>query len=240
MVAECEHIGKEKKSGQGYQYRGIDDVYNFVHPLLANNKVFCTSEVLEAIREERTTKQNSAMFYTRLKMKYTFWADDGSSISTEVIGEGMDPADKGTNKAMSIAYKYALFQMLCIPTEAIDPDADKKAELQPKTGTQQKPQSAPRQERPQPATRTKPEPDKIEDGSLVQHNNDDARAAASRYSELSAKIMNAHTEDDISKANEAVFAAHEAKQITDVQLRALEKMSDKRLAVIQTPGEVAA
>ena len=38
----------------------------------------------------------------------------------------MDSGDKATNKAMSIAYKYAAFQAFCIPTEetAIDADAE--------------------------------------------------------------------------------------------------------------------
>jgi hypothetical protein len=35
----------------------------------------------------------------------------------------MDSGDKGTNKAMSAAYKYAAFQAFSIPTEA-DNDAD--------------------------------------------------------------------------------------------------------------------
>ena len=42
-----------------------------------------------------------------------------------VIGEGMDPGDKATNKALSIAFKYACFQLFCIPTEEMrDPDAE--------------------------------------------------------------------------------------------------------------------
>ena len=37
----------------------------------------------------------------------------------------MDSGDKATNKAMSIAFKYACFQVFCIPTEEMrDPDAD--------------------------------------------------------------------------------------------------------------------
>jgi len=35
----------------------------------------------------------------------------------------MDSGDKASNKAMSIAYKYACFQAFCIPIEA-DPDAE--------------------------------------------------------------------------------------------------------------------
>ena len=38
---------------------------------------------------------------------------------------GMDSGDKATNKAMAIAFKYACFQVFCIPTEEmIDPDAE--------------------------------------------------------------------------------------------------------------------
>ena len=39
----------------------------------------------------------------------------------------MDTADKATNKAMAIAFKYACFQVFCIPTEERkeqDPDAE--------------------------------------------------------------------------------------------------------------------
>lgn len=60
------------------------------------------------------------------KIKYTFFAEDGSSVYAIVIGEGMDTGDKATNKAMSIAFKYACFQVFCIPTEEMqDPDAER-------------------------------------------------------------------------------------------------------------------
>jgi hypothetical protein len=48
---------------------------------------------------------------------------DGSKHVVKTCGEAMDSADKATNKAMSAAYKYALFQAFCIPTEG-DNDAD--------------------------------------------------------------------------------------------------------------------
>ena len=53
-----------------------------------------------------------------------FRSEDGSNVSAVVIGEGMDTGDKATNKAMAIAFKYACFQVFCIPTEEMqDPDA---------------------------------------------------------------------------------------------------------------------
>jgi hypothetical protein len=60
-----------------------------------------------------------------LKIQYRFYADYGSSVEAVVIGEGMDSGDKASNKAMSIAHKYAFFQVFCIPTEEVaasDPD----------------------------------------------------------------------------------------------------------------------
>jgi hypothetical protein len=79
---------------------------------------------MEEDREERTSKHGSVQLWCRLRIRYHLVSGlDGSRVSTEVIGEAADTGDKSTNKALSIAYKYALFQLLCIPTEAIDPDA---------------------------------------------------------------------------------------------------------------------
>jgi hypothetical protein len=60
-----------------------------------------------------------------LKMQYTFFADDGSSVKAVVMGEGMDSGDKASNKAMAVAHKYAIVQMFAIPTEDDkDPEND--------------------------------------------------------------------------------------------------------------------
>ena len=41
-----------------------------------------------------------------------------------MIGEGMDSGDKAANKAMAVALKYALTQMLLLPYDEVDPDGD--------------------------------------------------------------------------------------------------------------------
>ena len=87
--------------------------------------LFIVPEVIDQKREERTTSKGNALIYSIVTVKYTFYAEDGSSVSAVVIGEGMDSGDKATNKAMSIAFKYACFQVFCIPTEEmVDPDQD--------------------------------------------------------------------------------------------------------------------
>lgn len=119
-------IGKNTKNAQqGFMYRGIDAVMNALNPALVKHKVFVVPEVLEQTREERMSAKNNTLLYSIIKVKYTFYAEDGSSVSAVVIGEGMDSGDKATNKAMSIAFKYACFQVFCIPTEEmVDPDAE--------------------------------------------------------------------------------------------------------------------
>ena len=122
-----------KNAAQGFMFRGIDAVMNAINPALIKNKCFVVPEILEQSREERTSikkdsygnEKTSTLIYSICKIKYTFYAEDGSNISAVVIGEGMDSGDKATNKAMSIAFKYACFQVFCIPTEEMkeaDPD----------------------------------------------------------------------------------------------------------------------
>lgn len=118
-------IGKTKSNQQqGFKYRGIDDAYNALQPLLAENGVFTVPEVLERSREERTNKNGTVLAFTCLRMKYTFYSEDGSSVCCVVEGEGMDSGDKSSNKAMAVAHKYALLQTFMVPTEITDdPDA---------------------------------------------------------------------------------------------------------------------
>jgi len=126
ILEEVPAIGKTKKNlTQNFMFRGIDDVMNTFQPLLAKHKVFIVPQVLEQTREERQTAKGSTLLYSICKIKYTFYAEDGTSVDAIVVGEGMDSGDKATNKAMAIAMKYAMFQVFCIPTEEMkDPDGD--------------------------------------------------------------------------------------------------------------------
>lgn len=144
VMLEIGAVGKNQRNQQqGFMFRGIDAVMNAINPALVKNKVFVVPEVLECDREERQTKTGTNLIYSICRMKYTFYAEDGSCVEAVVIGEGMDSGDKATNKAMSIAFKYACFQVFCIPTEEMkDPDEEsheinsekKPAKNQKKTG----------------------------------------------------------------------------------------------------------
>ena len=133
VMADVGAVKKNKKNTQqGFMFRGIDEVMNALNPAMVQNKVFAVPEVTEEIREERQTAKGGTIFYTRLKITYRFYTTDGSFVEAKVIGEAMDSGDKATNKAMSIAYKYACFQVFSIPTEDIaEPDSESPGQVQP-------------------------------------------------------------------------------------------------------------
>ena len=118
-------ITKDKRNAaQGYNFRGIDDVYNVISPLLAKHGLCILPRVLSREVTERQTAKGGMMFYVAVEVEFDFVsANDGSKHTVKTFGEAMDSGDKATNKAMSAAYKYAAFQAFAIPTEG-DNDAD--------------------------------------------------------------------------------------------------------------------
>jgi len=119
-------ISKDRKNsqGSGYNFRGIDDIYNALAPALSRHGLCILPRVINREVVERSSKSGGALFYTTLDVEFDFVAaEDGSKHTVRVMGEAMDSGDKSTNKAMSAAYKYACLQTFCIPTEG-DNDAD--------------------------------------------------------------------------------------------------------------------
>jgi hypothetical protein len=121
-----EGIGKTRKNtqGSGYMFRGIDEVYNALSPLLAKHGLVIIPRMIGRSCEERASKAGGALFYVTVEAEFDFVsAEDGSKHTARTFGEAMDSGDKATNKAMSAAYKYMAIETFCIPTEG-DNDAD--------------------------------------------------------------------------------------------------------------------
>jgi len=120
IMHDIEAVEKSKKNEQqGYNFRGIDDMYNAIHPLFKKHGVFILSEVVAESRTERQTQRGGSIFYVVLDVRFSFCAADGSRVVSLTKGEAMDTGDKGTNKAMSAALKYTLMQTFLIPTEEL-------------------------------------------------------------------------------------------------------------------------
>jgi len=116
------------RSGGGsqvnFKFRGIDDVYNELHAIFAKHKIYTLPRILEHKTQERATRNGGTMLHHIVRVEYVFRHEDGSSISSILIGEAADSGDKGAGKAQQYAYKVALLQMFLIPTEGDnDPDA---------------------------------------------------------------------------------------------------------------------
>lgn len=132
MLAVMKALGPIAKDSrntqQGYNFRGIDDIYNHIQSVLADNGVYSLPRVLERVTEERPSKSGGLNIWRCLTVEYTFFAEDGSKVSCVVVSEGMDNGDKASNKAMASADKYALVQAFKIKTaEVKDPEADDHA-----------------------------------------------------------------------------------------------------------------
>jgi hypothetical protein len=128
VQTELAKVGISKSSrnnqGSGYNFRGIDAVYNVLSSIMAQNGLCIIPRMLTRTCEERTSKSGGALFYVTVEAEFDLVsAEDGSKHTARTFGEAMDSGDKATNKAMSAAYKYMAFQTFAIPTEG-DNDAD--------------------------------------------------------------------------------------------------------------------
>jgi hypothetical protein len=111
-----------RNTDQNYSFRGVDAVVNAVGPVLRKHHVLLLPELLDvSYRDVRTSRDKPAREVT-VRVRYTFVGPAGDQIEVTVPGESMDNGDKGTAKAMSVAYRIALLQALCIPTDEPDPD----------------------------------------------------------------------------------------------------------------------
>lgn len=127
VQAELAKIGISKSSrntqGVGYNFRGIDAVYNTMSSIMADKGLCIIPRMLSRTCEERQSKSGGALFYVTVEAEFDLVSVDGSKHTARTFGEAMDSGDKATNKAMSAAYKYMAFQTFAIPTEG-DNDAD--------------------------------------------------------------------------------------------------------------------
>lgn len=123
-----EGVSKDKRvmGGGNYKYRGIDDVYKALSPLLAKAHLYISPIKMEKEPELMVgTKVQQRL--VRLLVTYRVTCSlDGSSIEVVALGDGVDTGDKASGKAMSYAYKSLMFQLFCIPVEG-QPDSDTDA-----------------------------------------------------------------------------------------------------------------
>ena len=119
-------IGKSRENKtQGFKFRGIDETLNALAPVLSANGLVVLPRMMTRQITERESRNGGVLFSVVVEAEFDFVAaEDGSKHTVRTFGEAMDSGDKATNKAMSIAYKYAAFLAFCIPVEGMAADAD--------------------------------------------------------------------------------------------------------------------
>lgn len=128
-----------------YNFAQEGDVLAQVRPEMAKRNLAMLPNV--TAHNVRTVQGKNGMLYvTDLVVVFTLMdGDSGEERTVTVIGQGEDNHDKGANKALTAATKYALLKLFLIPTGA-DPDADAPQEEVPRAPSGQT-RPAPQSER---------------------------------------------------------------------------------------------
>ena len=116
---------RDRNAAQGFNFRGIDAVVNAVGPAFRRHNVFALPNVLNVNNSVVLTgKDRKETTRVELLVEYSFVGPEGDVIRATVAAEAFDSGDKATAKAMSVAFRTALLQVLCLPTDEPDPDHD--------------------------------------------------------------------------------------------------------------------
>jgi len=125
VMKDVQAVGKNNTNqAQGFKFRGIDAVVNAVGPALRKHGGFIVPEVISSQHSVAETARGGSINVVRLEVEYKVFGAEGHPIIGTVAAEAFDAGDKATAKAMSVAYRTFLLQVLCLPTDEPDPDAD--------------------------------------------------------------------------------------------------------------------
>jgi hypothetical protein len=127
VMADLPAIGKDGQAAQqqgGYAYRGIEQITAHTQGLFAKYGVVFTPHVVSYEVRELTVNGKPWTDVYEL-VEYTVYGPGGREDCIKVgplLAIGRDNSDKGANKCLTQAYKYALLQALCISDAKDDGD----------------------------------------------------------------------------------------------------------------------
>lgn len=132
VMNDVRSVGKDgKNTFDNYNFRGIDGVMNGVGPALRAHGVIAVPTVDHIDYGSTTTNKGAVMTTVRLKMIVRWYGPAGDNFETVVWGEAFDRGDKATAKAHSVAFRTAMLETLCLPTQEPDPDEDSYEQARP-------------------------------------------------------------------------------------------------------------
>ena len=192
-------VGKDQENKHfRYKFRGIDDVCNAVYPAFLTAGIVMSHKVGWHDTEVGRDGKDRPLFRTRLHLATTFYARDGSSMTSEAMGEAIDSSDKSYNQAMIAAFKYMLVTTFAIPTQDSE-DADRKSpEAFAGNGKNRRPDGPPAA-----VQAAQPEPKSEPDGTLYNPDTgevleDERVKTLSEIEKLKQLIVNASSLNDLN------------------------------------------
>jgi hypothetical protein len=126
VMDEVQAVRKgDRNTQQNFNFRGIDAVVNAVGPALRKHGVFIVPEEILNVTYATVAvgQKQTPMRECTMRARWRVYGPAGDSFAFESCGEALDSGDKATAKTHSVAYRTALLQALCIPTDEPDPDS---------------------------------------------------------------------------------------------------------------------
>lgn len=126
--ADMPLVGKKElynAAGTRFNFRGVDRVVNATRPVLVKHGLVVLPELLHVDRRDVPRKDGGGRnVETVVQVRFHVVGPLGDAIPPLVVlGEALDTSDKGAAKAMSVAWRVALIQLLHIATGDPDPDS---------------------------------------------------------------------------------------------------------------------
>lgn len=123
VMHEVQALAKnDRNTAQGFNFRGIDAVMNAVGPALRKAGGFIVPSVDRIDYSTVQSAKGATLNIARVTVTYAIWGSEGDCVMGSASAEAFDSGDKATAKAMSVAYRTFLLQLLCLPTDEPDPD----------------------------------------------------------------------------------------------------------------------
>ncbi|EPK5644700.1 ERF family protein, partial [Acinetobacter baumannii] len=117
-IAKGRRTNSTNSKFTNYNFRGIEDMYNFISPLMAENGLLCIPTVKDTKLTEIKNQNGGVTRHAIVTVSYNFISvEDASIITAEMVGEAIDTADKALSKALSMAHKGLYEQAFSIPTK---------------------------------------------------------------------------------------------------------------------------
>jgi len=125
QVKRSVHYLKKENQGQQYNYVSSSQVITSIRDEMNNQGLLLIPNIIEAKQINYDKKNGTKVFFTELKISFTWVNADKSDEMIQCIwyGQGIDyEGEKGVGKALTYAEKYFLLKFFNIPTDKDDPD----------------------------------------------------------------------------------------------------------------------